>query len=187
MKNVLVFLLLSLCLFSCGNDDSIENVNTEEAIMEVEKNGVLFTVTSFNNTLEEVVEEGEVARRLDIRGEVDGGTLFVSISNWDWQNPPANGVLEKSYDTDDTFDVGPNTECLAASNVTYCDTGLGTYLVGTNIYMTGISEEAEAGTITISKNDSNNRTVSGSFEFVSSDLFMTEEFSFKGTFRNLKY
>ena len=53
--------------------------------------------------------------------------------------------------------------------------------------MTGISEEAEAGTITISKNDSNNRTVSGSFEFVSSDLFMTEEFSFKGTFRNLKY
>ena len=108
MKNVLVFLLLSLCLFSCGNDDIIENVNTEEGIMEVEKNGVLFTVTSFNNTLEEVVEEGEVARRLDIRGEVDGGTLFVSISNWDWQNPPANGVLEKSYDTDDTFDVGPN-------------------------------------------------------------------------------
>ena len=185
MKNLMLFFLLGLLSMSCGNDDD-NNMNTDEEIMEVEKDGISFTVTSFNNTLLEDVQADEAGRRLDIRGDVDGGTLIITVSNWNWQNPPENGVLEKIYDTDEDIDSS-NTDCMEGNNFTYCDGGLGTYILGTKTYLTGVLDNAIPGNITISENDSNNRRVSGSFEFMTTDLFRTEEISFKGTFQNLKY
>jgi len=182
MKNTVFLSVLCLFLISCESD---EPGNNQQAKMNVDKDGVSFTITEFSNSLIEETQIDSTGRRLDLRAEVDGGTLFVSISNWDWQNPPEDGVLEKKYDTGD--DEGSNTECKETPNATYCDGGLGTYSIGSDIYMTGEEYSDSEGIITISKNDPSNKTVSGSFDFTVEDFFGDSTITFKGTFENLVY
>ena len=183
MNQLLPFLLLCLLLTTCNNDD---DTISEEAILEVEKDGVPFTVTSFDNTLIEAVDANEIGRRLDIRGQVDGGSLIITVFNWDWQNPPEDGIIEKSYDLD-SGENDPNTDCFKDLGFTYCDGGLGTYFFSTQTFFTAFADDADPAIITITKNDHENKTVSGSFEFTTRESASSRQFSFKGTFRNLQY
>jgi len=179
----LLFILSLVSLSSCKKDKKTEESNTSNAKMELIKDGVKHNITSFNNSLMNETQNGHSGRRMDLRCNVDGGTFVLSLSNWDWQNPPANGVLIKSYDTDES---GTNTKCKDVSGDQLCDGGLGTYLVGsTNYYSTGDNDSA--GVITITKNDTQNKTVSGSFEFAATDIFTKADIKFSGTFSDLNY
>ena len=123
-----------------------------------------------------------------IRDRVDGGTLILSVSNWDWQNPPANGILEKNYHTNEDFDLGPDTDCMDINSIIYCDGGLGTYMISnTEILSSEGMEDEPFGSITITENDPEAKTVSGTFDFLVVDFFTDEKTSFKGTFTSLNY
>ncbi len=182
MKKVLLSFTVVLLMFSCGSDESDEKV---EALMQVEKNGISYSISLFNNTLLAESQSGETGRRLDMRATVDNGTLIISASNWDWQNPPVDGILSKIYDTN--VEIGDNAACMDSGGFTYCDGGLVTYLDGANIYISeGIDDEG-AGRITISEVDTENKRVSGSFDVTTIDLTTDEKITFTGTFENLNY
>jgi len=185
MKNWIFISVLALFIFSCGEDDT-ETPIMNEASMEVIKDGVMFTATDFNNTLLEENQGGEIGRRLDLRANVDNGFLIVTISNWDWQNPPENGVLTKSYDTN-VDDIGPNTDCMMTSSFTFCDGGLGTYLINNETFISEGIDDEESGVITITANDATNRTVSGTFDFIVGNFITNENITLSGTFSNLRY
>lgn len=188
MKKLIFLSCLILSIVSCKKDDPEEMKTTNDAVMEVEKNGTSYTITDFTNTLLSQPQGGQTGRRLDLRGDVDGGTLILSIANWDWQNPPENGILEKTYDTNEDFEVGPNAQCMDINGGTYCDTGLGTYLVSNSTTYTSEGIEDESfGSITIIENDPSEKTVSGNFDFTVIEFFTEEKITFKGTFSNLKY
>ena len=187
MKKLLYLSCLILFFSACKKDDDPAK-STNDPIMEVEKDGESFTVTQFNNTLLVDNQGGETGRRLDLRGEVDGGTLFITVSNWDWQNPPENGILVKNYHTNEDFDQGPDTQCMDDGTFTYCDGGLGTYQISnTEILFSEDLEDESFGSITITENDPEAKTVSGSFDFIVTDLFNENIITFKGTFSNLNY
>lgn len=183
-------LLLVACLISiiaCKKDKttspgSSTPVNTS-GTMNFKINGTNYSATSYNNTLINASQGGQTGRRLDIRGSFAGNkTLVLTVSNWDWQNPPLNGIVVKKYDTQT---IGPNTVCQDISGGTYCDGALGTYLFGSSYHMT-ISEVAE-GYIQISSCEATNKKVSGSFYFITSDLSETVFDTIEGTFTNQVY
>ncbi|MEM9822806.1 MAG: hypothetical protein AAF985_17125, partial [Bacteroidota bacterium] len=167
MKQLNFLILISLFLFSCGSgsdgeDDPGEMMN---GTMTVIKDGVSFEIEATNNTLLSEVQSGNEGRRLDIRCNVDGGTLFISVSNWDFQNPPVDGILTKTYKTNEQDPSTTNSSCMDVGNFTLCDGALGTYTVGTTeIYTSEGFDIDEEGTITITGNDPSNKRVSGTFE-----------------------
>lgn len=117
----------------------------------------------------------------------------LTVTNWDFQNPPENGVLEKVYDA--TYDSeqgespGPLIECMALTGdnagISLCDGGLVTLMIGGELY-TSIFIENEASTITISEVSPEKKSVSGSFD-VKVQNTTGEELKLVGTFANVKY
>lgn len=186
MKNKLSLLYLCLGLLlllpSCKEDEEML-MEEEQAVMEIKKNDTDYTISEFNNTLLEVEQAGNMGRRLDIRFEVDGGTLILSVSNWSWQNPPEDGIVSKTYVTNSNGNISSNTACSGG----LCDGGLGTYSFnGGAYYSEGITEEGE-GQITISSNDTEKKEISGSVEIIVKNFALEEKVAFKGTFKNLPY
>jgi hypothetical protein len=84
--------------------------------------------------------------------------LSIGVSNWDFQNPPDEGILTGDYDA--TFDFESTEEnpfannCLelAGEGVTLCDGGLVTWISGGSTYYSTFDGETDA-TITITKCD----------------------------------
>ena len=184
MKNLLLYALLGLVVFSCQPDPNDPGSNGK---MTVEKDGVSFTITEFNNSLLGEQQLTEFGRRLDLRANVDGGTLVISVSNWDFQNPPEDGIITKTYDTNTDFE-GTHEVCKETANASFCDGGMGTYIIGgTNYISEGFNSQPE-GEIIITENDPVALTVSGTFDFEVFDLFgQGDLIHFKGTFTDLKY
>lgn len=189
MKTKLSFLLIVglITMISCKKDAETTPSNSTptntSGTMSFKINGTTYSCTSYNNTLVNASQAGQTGKRMDIRGSFDGGkTLILTVSNWDWQGPPANGVLVKKYDTQT---LGPNTVCQDIGGGTYCDGALGTYMFGSSFHMT-ISDEIE-GYIQVSSCDAANKKVSGSFYFITSDISETVFDTIEGTFINQVY
>lgn len=192
MRHLLLLLLgLSLLIVSCGGSDSDEDMSSlTSGTMTVVKNGESFTITEgFNNTLLHI-DPNDTAngRRLDIRCTVDGGAFTLIVTNTHFQNPPDNGILEKTYDTNL---MGANSDCeMVTNNATFCDVGEANYSLDNVYYVSDFGIEPIEGVITITENDNDNQTLSGTFDVVVSD-FSTfdnpEEITFSGSFDNLSY
>ncbi len=191
-KLFFLFFATSLFFFSCGNDDETSPQNADQGTMTVTKNGDTFEITEFTNRIIIAEQGGREGRQLSLNCEVDGGSLFVSVSNWDFQNPPVNGIVVKSYPTnEDAFDPGPDTDCIDDPNFTFCDGGEVTYSKdGTTFYSDFLDDDNYRGIITISDNDTDKRTVSGSFD-VKIEAFPPTDpvssISLSGTFSDVKY
>lgn len=184
---VTLFLLAGLmAIMSCNKDEETTpeptTPVTPTGTMNFTKNGTAYSCTSFNNTL--TIQSAQKGRRLDIRGSFDNGKiLIVSVSNCDWQNPPADGVLTKLYDT---RLGGPNASCQDIDGYTYCDGALGTYMMTTSNYHMTYSDETE-GSVTITSCTPSEKKVSGSFSFITSDISETTFDTIQGTFVNMVY
>ncbi len=179
-----MLLCLGVLLFlpSCKEDEAVVE-EEEQAVLEIKKDGTDYTISEFNNTLVDAEQNGQLGRRMDIRCEVGGGTLILSISNWSWQNPPEDGIISKTYATNSNGYISTNTACSGA----FCDGGLGTYNFDGGAYFSdGITEEEE-GQIIISSNDTEKKEVSGSVDIIVKNFALDEQVEFKGTFKNLPY
>ena len=186
-KISLMLIIALIAVVSCKKDKeanpSGNNPVNSAATLSFKINGVNYTSTVFNNTLIDASQNGQSGKRLDIRGSFDSGKMLIlSVSNWDWQNPPINGIVVKKYDTDI---MGVNTVCQDYSGVTYCDGALGTYILGSEYHMT--FSETIPGYIQISSCDAASKKVSGSFYFVTSDMSETVFDTIEGTFTNQVY
>lgn len=171
-----------LFLFACNTDDDA----SPAPILIIEKNGIEYNVTEFQNTLIKQVQFSRPGRILEFSCTIEDGIFRVNTQNWDWQNPPENGIVIKTYDAN--YSPGPNTDCNHEGNYTYCDIGKGFYIINNDlIYRTDHPENDVPGVIIISENDQQDKTVSGSFEFNTFSPEAGESIVFKGSFENLKY
>lgn len=119
--------------------------------------------------------------------------LSISVANWDFHNPPANGILTGEYDA--TFDFeqtdteNPLAECLTLTGnnagVTLCDGGLVTYILNNDIY-TSVFDGNTGASITITECNTGNRTVSGTFTSKVQN-FDEQELTVTGSFKKVKY
>ncbi|MCK8482154.1 hypothetical protein [Psychroserpens algicola] len=189
MKFKLLALALVVFTFmSCGSDDSSDDSpsgGTESFI--VIKNGVTFEGENINNTLIITSQGDQGARRLDLRCDIDGGTFILSISNWEFQNPPADGVVVKSYNTN--TEMGPDTDCESINGTTYCDEALVTFLIGQEVFISELNDLEDIGDITITSNDASNLEVSGTFDVLLRNFNSQDEeyMTYTGTFTNVSY
>lgn len=185
-KSQVVFALFLLTFFfSCQPDPNINPGGT----MTIEVDGVTQTVTSFNNTLLSLQQAGEIGRRLDLRASIGSDMLILSASNWDLQNPPTDGLLTKIYDTNTNGTIAPNQTCLVSSGTTYCDSGLGTYMLSGTTYISEDISNEPTGAITISQNNATDKTVSGTFDFKVQNILQSssQPKHITGSFSNLSY
>lgn len=188
MRLKLLLLLLifpALLLSSCSKDD---DTSSSSVLMEIEKDGEKFEVTTFTNRL--VFDQQSQSRALLLVGSVDGGSFTFTITNWDWQNPPENGIVVKTYDTNVGVDVGSHSDCMTVGIAALCDGGQLSYVENGATYISDGVENEEEGQIIISGNDTSSKTVSGSFDIIVQELGIAPnrtKITFKGSFINLPY
>jgi hypothetical protein len=117
--------------------------------------------------------------------------LSISISNWDFQNPDENGIIEKEYDATMDFEGGtdnPLAECLelAGEGVTLCDGSLVTYIVGSDVY-TSVFDGNTSGIVTVTSCNAAKKTISGTFSAKVADFDGVQQYTVTGSFNNVKY
>ena len=188
MRKSILLILISLIVLasSCKKEDDPDVPEESQGTMTVVMNGVTYEQTKFNNTLLSETQAGQKGKRLDLRTTLNGGTFVVTISNWDWQNPPKAGVLSKTYDIETE---GYYTQCKDIGDINFCDGALGSYILNVmKQYMTyDAPYDSATGFIRIDKCDAANKKVSGAFDFVAEDLFEGDTIAFHGTFKDLVY
>jgi hypothetical protein len=156
--------------------------------MTVEVDGVTTTTSNFNNTLLHLTENGEDWRRLDIRTSIDGSnSLILSIANWDAQNPPEDGVVVKTYDTNTNGMGGPNEDCVTIESNTHCDGATATFTYNGTTHVSETMTNEPNGSITITDINTSDLTVSGTFDFKVTNLQGTQQFEITGNFTNQQY
>ncbi|WP_460219292.1 hypothetical protein [Psychroserpens sp. MEBiC05023] len=178
---------ITLTILSCSSDDNSSD-GGGEASFTVIRDGVTYQGENINNTLIITSQNNQGVRRMDLRCDFDGGTFVLSISNWEFQNPPEDGVVEKSYNTN--TEMGPDTDCETIDGITFCDEALVTYILGQEYFVSELNEEGtDIGHITISNNNSGNLTVSGTFDVLMRNFNDPngENIEYTGSFNNLSY
>lgn len=186
MKYFFLSLLLSLTVISCGKDDDNDEPGGgggggADAEVTVVLDGETFTATQQATTLESYGDNND-GRRLTISTVVNDASLVLSVEVPGWQNPPDEGVLVATYDTN-FFAEGPNTSCMTVDGDYQCNEAVGSYFTDAGSFIAD-----DGGTITITENDTDDRTVSGTFSMTLISLFGGEgEFEASGTFDDLSY
>ncbi len=156
--------------------------------MTVNIDGTSFTPTGKNNTLIALTENGEAARRFDLRTNVNGGILDLAFSMWDVKGYPDEGVLEKVYAVSVNH---PKTHCHQPnSNSSHCDGSLITFFLVTNSLdgsYWSLGEDDLNSHVTITDNDPVNHTVTGAFDAIIVNDDAADTMHVSGTFTNACY
>ncbi len=167
-------ILLLAILTQCGSKDPAPAVAITLSVDGTSK------TTTFSSALLLVETTGNKGRTLGINALENSNLLILSISNWDFQKPPADGLLVKTY-------YNPtNAKATCAQNIG-CDSGIVTYLVGTNLYSSLVySGPAYESTIKVTANDATSKKISGEYD-VKVQASSTEVLTLKGKFDNVSY
>jgi len=185
----LLLLIFSITLTFCGGDDE-GGTNKFTYKIDGESQDVI-TVTG---VLQSEIQYDHEGRTLLLTAAAGLDKMIsVTISNWDFQNPPEEGVLEGDYDV--TWDMedteeNPLADCLQLTGdheeVTLCDGGLVTLISGTDLYFSVFDGNTE-GSITITNCNADKHTVSGNFSAKVGSLDGLQQFTVTGSFSNVKY
>jgi hypothetical protein len=126
---------------------------------------------------------GNKGRTLGINALEMSNILILDISNWDFQKPPADGVITKTY-----YNVlNPKSTCTQVSSATLCDGGLVTYLVGSEFYSSVFYDgPAYESTIKVTSNDVAAKRISGDYD-VKVQSSTGSRLTLKGKFDNVTY
>jgi hypothetical protein len=183
----LSILMLSALFTFCSEEPAEESTHFVYSVDGISKN-----VQSITGMLQSEKQFGHEESSLKVN--VSNSTsqmVTISVSNWDFQNPPKDAIHEGEYDA--TFDIegmdqaSPNGECLELTGgnagVTLCSGGWITYTLQGEVYSSIFDGNTEA-TITITK--CTKRKISGSFAAnLKNPSGVTLAVS--GIFKNVKY
>jgi hypothetical protein len=187
LANISILMLSGIFTF-CGD----EAEPAESTLFAYSVGGITKNVQSINGMLqsEKHFDHEERSLKITVSNSVSQ-MVTIGISNWDFQNPPKDAIIEGEYDA--TFDIegmdeaNPNGECLELTGgnagVTLCSGGFITYTLQGDVYTSTFDGSTEA-TIIITK--CTKRKISGSFTAILENL-SGEELTVSGTFKNVKY
>jgi hypothetical protein len=187
IASLLVFLLILTCFVNCGEDESPTSV-TYSIDGENQK---VRTVTAYLQFSTDYDHEG---RTLYITA-ANGSSIMLSIAiaNWDFQNPPNNGLVEKTYDATFDYESGSDNEfasCLELTgnnaDVHLCDGALVTYIGESDIYFSAFDNNTQA-TVTLTDCNPSKKTMSGTFTAKVQNFSEDDDFVITGEFKNVKY
>lgn len=181
----LLFIITILSFFGCSDDET-------NSSMTLTIDGEKEKVVTINGVLAFEEQYEHEGRGLNLTGVLSNGDyVVVSVSNWDFQSPPTNGVIEKTYYN--VFDGGEGMEsatCLDLDDgiTSLCDGGLFTYLIEgeAEIYTSAFDEDVN-GYIEITDNNSKNKKISGNFDLVVVGIGNEVEHRMTGSFKNVNY
>ncbi len=182
----LLILALAFVFTFCSKDDEVSKPQFAFTI-----DGTSQKVQVTSGVLLSEIQYGHEGRALYITAVSENHkTLSVGVSNWDFQNPPDNGILTGEYnatfDFENTQEENPFGDCLAVEGATLCDGGLVTLIEDNNSYFSAFDGATDA-TITITKCDAGKRTVSGTFSAKVASFDGVQQYTIAGSFDNLTY
>lgn len=170
---------LAIQFFGCSKDEETK------ASMSITVDGIAQPVSILSTVLVFEAQEDHEGRAMQTTAQSNSNLLTVGISNWDFQNPPINGILQKTYYDVEEGSLTENADCLEEGDIMYCDGYLITYTVNNETFYSAMDDEYE-GTLTVTKCDVKNKKISGEFscKLVSVD---ENEIIMTGKFQNLSY
>jgi len=188
VKKILFVIAAVWLVAACNKNESDTVPACSGGTMEVLFEDTVYAPVSFNNSLFFETGNGQPRRRLDIRTTVKGNTVILSVYNWDWQNPPQDGVLAKIYSTLTTNTSG--NDCATIDSMLYCEFAEVTFLDsanGSHVYVS--MKESYAGFVEITEFDNVTKRFSGTFDAKLTSFLGTEPdtVSISGTFTDLCY
>jgi hypothetical protein len=184
MKNITYFLTIILfaSLTNCGSKDPAPTAPS----ITLSIDGASKSATISSSIL--LVETtGNKGRSLGVNALEGSNLLILSISNWDFQNPPADGILVKTYYDNSNPSPNPKSTCIQVNSTALCDNALVTYLIGTDYYSSiGYDGPAYESIIKITANDATAKKISGEYDFKVQSATGTQ-LTLKGKFDNVSY
>lgn len=194
MKYFVILIALFLALGSCKKEPSNNvNPNPPQGVLYVTKmanDTVYYEATDITALF--VVDElaSKFRNTIAVTAKLNGDYFTFNFSCWEFEKPPANGVILRTYDfgspNQDTIDL-PNTTCLQEDGAYYCDLSVAThYLPGGSFNNTAIYE-GHAGTLTITQNILKERSISGNFAFKAINAVTEDTVSYSGSFSGIVY
>ena len=187
MKRVIVgvsALLIAFISIRCDkNEDAPAKAGMTLKVDDESKEPVVGTATLSFET-----QNDHEGRALQMAATVNGNLLTIGVSNWDFQNPPENGVKAKVYTSEFSEDMTAEAECMSLEEgaVELCEGILVTYTVGSQMYMSALYEGEYDGFVKVTSCDGSAKKVSGEFDLKLDDGD-GNEISLKGTFENVSY
>ncbi|GEM_PF-2072036 len=178
--NKFFIIIFSICIlfYSCKSDSEDAAADCQSGQITATIDGEPWEAISLNSTIVHAVE-GEVSmKRIDLRGTASDGTmLIVSFTNFA-ELAEGNCVETKFYPAQ-----VEDGSCKYEGDIAYsCEAMLGNYYESTSdSFGLGTWYEGPGGVTVTSCSEG---TVSGSFEFIVSDLKETE-WEVEGTFENI--
>lgn len=180
--SVALFATLSFLLSGCGDDES------PSPSLTLNIDGTNIKITTVTGLLIFSDESGHEARTLNLTGLTKNGDyLSIQVTNWDFQNPPTNGLVVKKYYNLFGGEEGiESADCLEVGDVTLCDAGVVTFIPDAEdeIYTSAFDEDVE-GVIEITA--SKGKKVSGTFDVILTGFSNETDIHAKGTFKNVGY
>lgn len=184
-----LLMLASAFVFTfCGDDDKPSTPQFSYTI-----DGKSEPVEYVNASLQSDIQADHEGRSLNLTFVKAGvfKSLSIAVSNWDFQNPPDNGILTGEYDVAWDYETNegenPLANCLSFEDgLTLCDGGL-VNLYMENDHYSSVFYGNTAASITISKCDPSSRTVSGTFNTKVGLLDGTKQHTVTGSFENVNY
>jgi hypothetical protein len=182
MKNLIrVVSLLCIIVFSQCSKDTPSTPTSPSVTLSVD--GVVKTAT-FSSSQLRVETTGDKGRTLLVNLLEGSNLILITISNWGYQNPPADGVLVKIY-----YDpTSPKSTCKSIDGITQlCDSGTVNYVSGQDFYSTiAYDGPAYENTVKITSNDVGAKKISGEFD-VKVQFTSAQVKTLKGKFENVPY
>jgi hypothetical protein len=186
IMSIVTILLTAVAFTHCGDDEF--------------KPSVSYTIDGENQRVVSVTGMLQFETQYDHEGRAlyitaAAGTskmLSIAVANWDYQNPPANGILTKTYDATYDFESESGNDlatCLELTGdntgVFLCDGALVTYILNNDVYFSAFDGNTQAS-VTVTACSPSKRTISGTFT-AKVQNFDAQELTIVGEFTNAKY
>jgi hypothetical protein len=174
--------LLKAFVFSGCDDDEEDTGSFTMTVQGTEKNVTVkqatLTVSGGQNS-----SSGQSSHTLRIAAMVGEDSIYVGVSNWEFQEPPDNAVFTKDY-----YNVFSDNEELchqASGNVVACEGVLIKYMTGDKLFGSYHKDDATL-ILHISKCDG--QKVSGTFDITLENVYDNEDTKVvAGVFTDLSY
>ncbi len=173
---------------------SCQDENEDRGVFEIALDGANKKVSVTSATLKvgngQHSASGSGFHTLSISALVEGETVTISVSNWDFQEPPSKAIFVKDYHNvylDEVLEVGEGTEtCMKVSeNQTVCEGVVISYTQGDKTFTSSLLDN---NTVILSVTKCDGARISGTFDISLVNPHDTSDIVvIQGTFTNLPY